>query len=240
MFFLRDVKFYENIFPLNMKKQIDATPTASDTSQVNTLNFFDTPYFPIKKPTESLSDDDAETDSHGDSENSSDPGGTNEDASDSDSTSPGGFNNVTDRELVTSPYDDITMEKSSTSEDNHNITNVNSDQPSLRKSSRTSKLPIKLSDFVLDDKVAAMNKEIEALHRNETWEIINLPLGRKPISNENEINQVRQFLKADLLIKDLGELKYFLGIEVLRTTDGICMSQRKYCLELLSDIGLLA
>ncbi|GJS79027.1 hypothetical protein Tco_0728908 [Tanacetum coccineum] len=94
MFFLRDVKFYENIFPLNMKKQIDATPTASDTSQVNTLNFFDTPYFPIKKPTESLSNDDAKTDSHGDSENSSAPGGTNEDASDSDSTSLGDLQRV--------------------------------------------------------------------------------------------------------------------------------------------------
>ncbi|GKC43060.1 putative RNA-directed DNA polymerase [Tanacetum coccineum] len=57
------------------------------------------------------------------------------------------------RELLTSPYDDITVEQSSTSEDNHNITNVNRDQPNLRKSLRTSKLPTKLSDFVLDDKV---------------------------------------------------------------------------------------
>ncbi|GKB16801.1 ribonuclease H-like domain-containing protein [Tanacetum coccineum] len=118
---------------------------------VNTLNFFDTPYFPIKRPTESLFDDDAEIDSHGDSENSFAPEGTNEDASDSDFTSLGDFNDVTDRELVTSPYDDITVEQSSTSEDTHNITNVNSDQSNIRKSSRSSKLPTKLSDFVLDD-----------------------------------------------------------------------------------------
>ncbi|GKD37994.1 ribonuclease H-like domain-containing protein [Tanacetum coccineum] len=172
----------------------------------------------------SLSDDDAKTDSHGDSVNSPAPGGTSEDVSDSDSTSLGDFNVATDRELVTSPYDDITVEQSSTSEDNHNITNVNSDQPNLRKSSRTSKLPIKLSNFVLDDKVkydinkhvnysnlseenycfstnlnknikprnfqeactnkdwvVAMNEEMEAFHRNETWDITELPLGRKPI-----------------------------------------------------------
>ncbi|GKC43127.1 putative RNA-directed DNA polymerase [Tanacetum coccineum] len=138
-----------------------------------------------------------ETDSHSDSKNSYAFGGTNEDDSDSVSTSLEDFNEATDRGLVTSPYDDITVEQSSTSEDNHNITNINSDQPNLRKFSRTSKLPTKLSDFVLDDKVkyginkhvnysnlnwvAAINDEMEALHRNETWDITELPPGRKPI-----------------------------------------------------------
>jgi hypothetical protein len=42
------------------------------------------------------------------------------------------------------------------------------------------------------------------------------------------------------MIKDLGELKYFLGIEVLKNGTGICMTQRKYCLELLHEYGLLA
>ncbi|GJX75550.1 ribonuclease H-like domain-containing protein [Tanacetum coccineum] len=57
----------------------------------------------------------------------------------------------------------------------------------------------------------------------------------------NEINKVKIFLKSKFKIKDLGELKYFLGIEVLKTeTSGLCLSQRKYCLELLHDFGLLA
>ncbi|GJX55144.1 putative transcription factor interactor and regulator CCHC(Zn) family protein [Tanacetum coccineum] len=51
-----------------------------------------------------------ETDSHGEKENSSAPGGINVDASDRDSTSLEDFNNATDRELVTLPYDDITVE----------------------------------------------------------------------------------------------------------------------------------
>ena len=40
-------------------------------------------------------------------------------------------------------------------------------------------------------------------------------------------------------MKNLGGLKYFLGIEVSRSTQGIFLSQRKYVLALLSEVGLL-
>ena len=40
-------------------------------------------------------------------------------------------------------------------------------------------------------------------------------------------------------MKNLGGLKYFLGIEVARSTQGIFLSQRKYVLDLLSEVGLL-
>ncbi|XP_070665119.1 uncharacterized mitochondrial protein AtMg00810-like [Malus domestica] len=40
-------------------------------------------------------------------------------------------------------------------------------------------------------------------------------------------------------MKELGELKYFLGIEVARSKHGICLFQRKYVLDLLAEIGML-
>jgi hypothetical protein len=57
---------------------------------------------------------------------------------------------------------------------------------------------------------------------------------------ETEIEHFKSFLQNKFKIKDLGELKYFLGIEVLKDSNGICLNQRKYCLELLHDYGLLA
>jgi len=52
-----------------------------------------------------------------------------------------------------------------------------------------------------------------------------------------EIATVKQFLRASFPIKDLGELKYFLGIEVARSVEGIVLCQRKYVLDVLADSG---
>ncbi|GJX04226.1 ribonuclease H-like domain-containing protein [Tanacetum coccineum] len=55
-----------------------------------------------------------------------------------------------------------------------------------------------------------------------------------------EIEKFKVFLKSKFMIKDLRTLKYFLGIEVIDIDKGICLNQRKYILDLLSEYGLLA
>ncbi|GJT31522.1 putative RNA-directed DNA polymerase [Tanacetum coccineum] len=55
-----------------------------------------------------------------------------------------------------------------------------------------------------------------------------------------EIEKCKDLLNSKFLIKDLGELNYFLRIEVIKNDCGICLSQRKYNLELLSEFGMLA
>lgn len=39
-------------------------------------------------------------------------------------------------------------------------------------------------------------------------------------------------------MKDLGILKYFLGIEIARNSTGIYLCQRKYTLEIISEVEL--
>lgn len=48
-----------------------------------------------------------------------------------------------------------------------------------------------------------------------------------------EINSVKQFLDDRFKIKDLGCLKYFLGLEVSRSHKGIHLCQCKYALDIL-------
>ena len=56
----------------------------------------------------------------------------------------------------------------------------------------------------------------------------------------NVVNEFKLFLDKKFKLKDLGTLKYFLGLEVARTTEGLSLCQRKFILELLSDTGMLA
>ncbi|KAF5805700.1 putative RNA-directed DNA polymerase [Helianthus annuus] len=57
--------------------------------------------------------------------------------------------------------------------------------------------------------------------------------------NSKKIQQIKQQLDDEFSIKDLGPLKYFLGIEVAKTKDGLVLSQRKYILDILKDSGML-
>lgn len=54
-----------------------------------------------------------------------------------------------------------------------------------------------------------------------------------------QIETIQKFLSNRFRIKALGDLRYFLGLEVARSSKGIVISQRKYTLDMLADVGLL-
>lgn len=57
-------------------------------------------------------------------------------------------------------------------------------------------------------------------------------------NNLTLIEHTKATLQNAFKIKDLGELKFFLGMEFSRSAKGILMNQRKHALEIISDLRL--
>lgn len=58
-------------------------------------------------------------------------------------------------------------------------------------------------------------------------------------NDDMDIQDLKLFLHKQFHINDLENLKYFLDIEVTRSKAEIAISQQKYTLQILNDVGLL-
>ena len=58
-------------------------------------------------------------------------------------------------------------------------------------------------------------------------------------NNVQVVTDLKVLLDKQFKLKDLGDLKFFLGLEVARSKEGINLRQTKYALELLNDASLL-
>lgn len=55
--------------------------------------------------------------------------------------------------------------------------------------------------------------------------------------DHNELERLKVRLAGEFEIKDLGSLKYFLGMEFARSKGGIFVTHHKYVLDLLNETG---
>ncbi|RVW57098.1 Retrovirus-related Pol polyprotein from transposon TNT 1-94 [Vitis vinifera] len=81
----------------------------------------------------------------------------------------------------------------------------------------------------LDIKNAFLNGDLE----EEVY--MEIPPGFEESMAKNQ--NLKKYLSEEFEVKDLGNLKYFLGMEVARSRKGIVVSQRKYILDLLRRPG---
>lgn len=101
---------------------------------------------------------------------------------------------------------------------------------------------IKLTEALTDAgyKQSLYDYSLFTKHQGQKFVIVLIYVDDLVITGNNEefINETKEVLKQKFKVKDLGELRYFLGIEVLRSSKGILLNQRKYALQLVSDLGL--
>ncbi|KAE8656802.1 ATP-dependent zinc metalloprotease FTSH 3 [Hibiscus syriacus] len=57
--------------------------------------------------------------------------------------------------------------------------------------------------------------------------------------DEEEICNLKKLLNKEFETKDLGKLRYFLGMEVARSKEGLVINQRKYVIDLLKETSFL-
>ncbi|KAL2238109.1 UNVERIFIED_CONTAM: Retrovirus-related Pol polyprotein from transposon RE1 [Sesamum indicum] len=56
----------------------------------------------------------------------------------------------------------------------------------------------------------------------------------------DDIQKVKQYLHDLFTIKDMGDARYFLGLEIARNSTGLYVAQTKYIVDIINDTGLSA
>ena len=58
-------------------------------------------------------------------------------------------------------------------------------------------------------------------------------------SDQDGIQKLKQHLFTHFQTKDLGKLKYFMGIEIAQSSSGVVISQQEYALDILEETSML-
>ncbi|XP_068503673.1 uncharacterized mitochondrial protein AtMg00810-like [Phaseolus vulgaris] len=101
----------------------------------------------------------------------------------------------------------------------------------------------KLSTFLLSNNyyIPAADHSLFLKYNNDKLTVILVYVDDLILTSDDreEINTITASLHHHFKIKNLGHLTYFLGLEITRNSSGLHLSQRKYTLDLLHEIGML-
>eukprot|EP00253_Pinus_taeda_P025441 PITA_25441 len=101
--------------------------------------------------------------------------------------------------------------------------------------------------------IKAMDEELEQIERNNTWELVPRPKDKNVIgtkwvfknklnemeNNEEEMSQsFALVMHKEFEMSLLGELTYFLGLQIQQKEEGIFLSQTKYLKQILKKYGM--
>lgn len=100
----------------------------------------------------------------------------------------------------------------------------------------------KLSTFLLSIGYSQSKSDYSLffIYKNETLTFILVYVDDLLIcgNSVSSISSLKTLLSQNFHMKDLGDLRYFLGIEIDRTADGIFLCQKKYTTNILAELGM--
>ena len=101
-----------------------------------------------------------------------------------------------------------------------------------------SKLSLTLLDFGFVQSKADYSLFTKVTHNTITLVLVYVDDLLLSGNNLDTLNQLKELLCLSFHMKDLGELSYFLGLEIHRTTADFFVSQRKYTMDLIKEYGM--
>ncbi|GKD14502.1 ribonuclease H-like domain-containing protein, partial [Tanacetum coccineum] len=207
-----DVKFFENIFPF--KDSVIEKNNSNIFQDINHINFFDIEYPEIPNDDERVNNN---------------LNRNQKSQSDSSSSSVSGSNVHTADFPVDNPGNDA---------------DSSDDFVATQNEKTPRQWNAKLATTLIENGFSQSKSDYYLYTKSDKGVFLTLLVCVDDIiitgNSVSEIEKFKVYLKSKFMIKDLGKLKYFLGIEVVDTEKGICLNQRKYGLDLLSEYGMLA
>ena len=101
------------------------------------------------------------------------------------------------------------------------------------------KLTIALKDYGFEQNVSNYSLFMYQKHDTQLQLLVYVDDHVISVNSCGVINQFKEYLSSCFKMKNLGVLRYFIGIEVARSSEGMYLCERKYALDIIVETCLL-